>query len=384
MIRSLPTILVFSLLAAACDRQVASNGDVILGGLFNIEGSQGQLDIPASRGARLAVDEINAAGGVLERQIQLVVEDGKSRPELVTEGAENILREHPAVSAFLGLSDTDMVRGAAQTAGKAGRLFLTPGATSPKLPSEVPQYLYLACFGDNAQAAAAAEFAFEKLGARSASILYDSTDSYTNLLQSYFRTRFIDLGGEIESAEAYSPSELSTPIGRLKQADIVFLSAHLPDHAVEAAGLLRATGFSMPIVGGAGFDAEETWAGEAAVRDVYFTTHVYLGSDASNDRVSAFRSAYESAYPGPPATAFAALGYDAVNLIAEAIRQADGSAPEDVLAGMVRIRDFDGVTGTISYPDGTQIPSKSVSIIGVDGGSYRLADERVPTQIPAP
>ena len=360
------------------------NGEaIILGGLFNLEGSQSELDIPTSRGARLAVDELNRSGGVLGKQILLVSADGKSRPRKLEKETEKILRQYPAVSALFGLSDTDMVLAAADGAAGSGRLLLTSGATSPKLPSEVPHFLYLACFGDNTQAAAAAEFAYEHLGARSASILYDSTDTYTNLLQGYFRTRFAELGGEIRSAEAYSPGKLNGPISRLQQADVVFLSAHVPDDAIQAAGLLRDAGFQVPILGGDGFDAEEEWRGQTSLRDVYFTTHVYLGSDTTDKQVADFRAAYEAAY-SEPATGFAALGYDAVKLIAEAIRLAGSARPEEVLAAMGSIRGFDGVTGTISYEDGTRVPRKSVSIIEVDGGVYRLAEQWTPAQTPAP
>jgi branched-chain amino acid transport system substrate-binding protein len=378
------TALAATLAAAPHREHTKKRGDVIVGGLFNLEGSQGELDIPSSKGSQLAVDEVNAAGGVLGRKIQLIVEDGRSRPKVLARATRKILKQYPSVSAFVGLSDTDMVLGAAPVAAASGRLFLTSGATSPQLPSEVPQYLYLACFGDNVQAAAAAEFAFEKLGANTAAVLYDSTDSYTNLLQGYFRTRFVELGGTIVSAEAYEPADLSGPISRLQQADVVFLAAHTPNDAVEASGMLRDAGFLVPIVGGDGFDDEEEWAAETALSDVYFTTHVYLGSDASDPQVTSFRAAYAAAYPGETATAFSALGYDAMKLIAEAIRRAGSARPADVLAGLAGIQDFEGVTGTISYPDGTRIPLKSVSIVGIDGGAYRFAAEWTPTSVPAP
>src|SRR5690606_11444148 len=148
----------------------------------------------------------------------------------------------PGVAAFVGLSDTDMVRGAAPAVIRARRLLLTSGATSPQLPGQFPNYLYQACFGDNVQAAAAAEFAYQRLGARTASILYDSTDTYTTLLQAYFRDRFSSLGGMIVSSEAYAPGELADPVSRLNPADVVFLSAHVPGDAIEAVHLLRQRG----------------------------------------------------------------------------------------------------------------------------------------------
>jgi len=387
--RIVSILLLFAALTATADSgqpkgQIAKSGDVILGGLFNLEGDQGELDIPTYLGAMLAVDELNAGDGVLGRHVTLVAEDGKSRPKKLGKDTEKILQQYPDVAAFLGLSDTDMVLGAAPPAAAAGRLFLTSGATSPKLPAQVPLYLYLACFGDNVQAAAAAEFAYSQLGATTASVLYDSTDSYTNLLEGYFRTRFEGLGGTIESAVPYSPGDLSGPISSLQPASVIFLAAHLPDDALQAVSLLRDAGFPMPIIGGDGFDDEQVWSDHVEVQDVYFTTHVYLGSDTTDPRVADFRAAYAAAYPGEPLTAFAALGYDAVKLIAVAIQKAGSDTPADVLAGLAAITDFDGVTGTISYPDGTQIPLKSVSIIQIDGGAYGLASEWTPAVVPEP
>ncbi len=377
-------LLTASLAGAQPRGQVTRRGDIILGGLFNLTGAQAELDVPTYRSAQLAVDEINAGGGLLGRNVTLVAEDGKSRPEKLEKDTEKILRQYPTVAAFLGLSDTDMVLAAAPVAAAGGRLFLTSGATSPKLPAQVPQYLYLACFGDNVQAAAAAEFAFGQLGAHTASVLYDSTDTYTSLLQGYFRTRFTGLGGQILSAEPYSPGDLSGPISKLQSADVIFLSAHLPDDALQAVSLLRGAGFTVPIIGGDGYDDEQVWSGHTEVEDVYFTTHVYLGSDTTDQQVADFRAAYAAEYPGEPVTAFAALGYDAVKLIAEAIQQAGSDAPADVLSALGAITAFDGVTGEISYSSGTRIPVKSVSIIRIDGGSYGLANEWVPAVVPAP
>lgn len=358
--------------------------EVVIGGLFNLAGPLESLDRPMLEGSRLAVDEINARGGILGRQVRLAVEDGKGRPEMLARGVEKIVRQNPSTSAFVGLSDTDMVLAASTAAAEQGRLFLTPGATSPQLPGQVPQYLYLACFGDNVQAAAAAEFAYQELGARSVAVLYDSTDTYTNLLQGYFRTRFAELGGEIVSAEAYVPGKLDEPIAKLKQADFIFLSAHTPDDAIEGVGLLRAAGFDVPIVGGDGFDSESDWAGKTAVENVFFTTHAYLGSDATDPSVQAFARAFAAANNGEHPSGFAALGYDAVKIAAEAIRRAGSTEPSAVLAAMGGIQDFEGVTGRINYGDGTRIPTKSVSVIEVAGGRYRLAAEQTPSSVPAP
>lgn len=168
---------------------------MVLGVVYNLTGFQSDLSVASSRGARLAVSEINLDGGVLRRQISLILEDGESRPEILRKKTTTLLRRNPSTTALMGLSDTDMVLAAAPVAAVNGRLFLTSGATSPRLPKEVPRYLFSACFGDNVQAAVAAEWARGTLHAQTGAIVYDAFKSYTRLLQDYFRIRFEELGG---------------------------------------------------------------------------------------------------------------------------------------------------------------------------------------------
>ncbi|MCB0108556.1 MAG: acetolactate decarboxylase, partial [Caldilineaceae bacterium] len=156
-----------------------STAAIVLGALYNLTGAQSGLDIPSAQGAQLAVAEVNRQGGLLGRPVHLALADGESDPAVLAAKTTAMLADFPQVTAFLGLSDTDMVLGAAPVAAAAQRLFLTSGATSPQLPAQVPDYLYLACFGDNVQAAAAAEWAYAELSARRAAILYDAEMLYT-------------------------------------------------------------------------------------------------------------------------------------------------------------------------------------------------------------
>src|SRR5262249_54007384 len=127
---------------------------------------------------------------------------------MVKEKTAALFQRFPAVSAVIGLSDTDLVLAAAPVAAANNRLFVTSGATSPKLPGQVPKFLFLACFGDNVQAAAGAEWAFKDRHARTVSILFDSSKSYTRLLHAYFRARWEQLGGQVVSAHSYKPGNL--------------------------------------------------------------------------------------------------------------------------------------------------------------------------------
>ncbi|MBX3050307.1 MAG: acetolactate decarboxylase [Caldilineaceae bacterium] len=359
---------------------------IVLAALYNLTGAQSELDTPSAQGAQLAVDEANRRGGVLGRPVQLVVEDGGSDPAVLAAKTANILAEHPDVVAFLGLSDSDMVLGAAPVAAVARRIFVTSGATTPELVAQVPDYLFLACFGDNVQAAAASEWAYDELSARTVAILYDADMRYTQGLQRYFAERFVALGGEISSVQDYNSGDLvglARAVDNLTEADVIFVAAG-PQDAPEAARLLRAGGFTAPILGGDGFDSGALWQQYSDIEDVYFTTHAYLGADNLNPTVQAFRERYLAAYPDAQPDAFSALGYDAVNLVIAALAQAGSADPEAVRDALAALEAFEGVTGRISFAPGSPIPTKSVTILAVEAGEYRYVTELTPVSVPAP
>lgn len=357
---------------------------VEIGAIYNLSGSQAELDILSSQGAVLAVDQMNRKGGVLGRPVRLIMVDGESKPAVIARKTNELIEKNPSVSALMGLSDTDMVMASAPVAARNRRIFLTSGATSPQLPSRVPEYLFLACFGDNVQAAAGAEWAYRFLSARTAAVLFNSSESYTRLLQGYFQTRFKELGGRVLSVESYTPDTMRQSIRRLpKTVDLIFFSA-MPEDAPKGAVLMRRMGISAPILGGDGFDSEDLWQKHPVLSNVFFTTHAYLGPDNPDPKVAAFRKAYVRAYPGSTPTAFAALGYDAARLIMAAVAKAGSASPDDVRRALSGIRQFQGVTGTISYPAGSRIPSKSVTILEIKQGRRRLVRNLLPAKVPSP
>ena len=370
------TLIIFCF--SNCKDGNTPNSTVKIGMFYNLSGNQAGLDLPSYRGAILAADQINQAGGAL----QLTLRDGMSQPDVLQQLAQKQFQDEPETAACIGLSDTDMLLAAAQVSADNKVPFLTSGATSPKLPSQVPEYLFLACFGDNVQAAAAAEFAYNQKNARSVAVVYDSAETYTSLLQGYFITRFEQLGGQVKSVQAYDRSDLSPVVNQLQGVDLVFLAA-MPDEALPAVKLIRNAGFTMPIVGGDGFDSEATWSGQTAISEVFYTTHAYIKADNPDPKVQAFRAAFMDAYNYEP-DAFAALGYDTVNLLAQAIADAKSNDPAAILSALAAIKNFEGVTGTISYSNGSRIPLKSVTIIEVKAGTLNLAIQLLPDQVPPP
>ena len=357
---------------------------IVMGAIYNLSGSQADLDVPSSRGALMAIEDANREGGVLGRPLRLVLENGESKPAVVEKKTADMLNRFPTMSVMIGLSDTDMVLAAAPVAAANQRLFLTSGATSPRLPAQIPKYLFLSCFGDNVQAAAAAEWAYQDLGARTVSILFNNDKSYTRLLQGYFQTSFKQLGGKVVSVKGYKPDDLIQAIQSLRKADFIFLSAADPSEALKLARLLRKAGFSTPILGGDGFDSEDVWQKHPDINDVFFTTHVYLGPENDDPKVVAFRKAYSETYQGNIPDAFAALGYDTVRLLMMAISEAGSPDPAKVLDALAGIREFEGVTGTMGYTPDNRIPRKSVTILQIEGGKRKLVRQLLPERVPPP
>jgi branched-chain amino acid transport system substrate-binding protein len=357
---------------------------VVVGAIYNLTGAQSALDGPSAEGAQLAIDEANRNGGVLGRRVELALEDGQTDTMVIAAKTAELLQDYDSMPGLIGLSDTDMVLAAAPVAAAAGHLFITSGATSPELPGQVPQWLFLACFGDNVQAAAGAEWAYGTQSARTVSILYSTASTYTTLLQGYFRTRFEQLGGQVVSVTPYSPDSLNdSTIAGVAHADIIYLSAQ-PDDALRAVQILRSNGFSEQVLGGDGFDSAGLWEAHPEISDVFFTTHAYLGDNNQAPEVVAFRDAYEQAHPGSTPDAFTALGYDAARLLLDAVDRAGSDDPDAVRAAFAATQGFDGVTGSISYVAGSRIPAKSVTILQIDAGTRVFVDQLVPAVVPAP
>ena len=387
--RWIASVLLLVAVTTACvsDPQVAAR-PIKLGVIYNLTGSQASLDIPSANGAMLAAKEINAAGGVLARPLELVQYNGESDLPTIRNAAEQ-LAETDKVVAMLGFSDSDMVLAAAPIAAKAGMVFVTSGATSPKLPEQVPDYLYLACFGDNVQAAAGAEYAYSTLQAKTAYLLIDQGMEYTRLLGRYFKERFAELGGQIVLEDTYQggSKDFSAQITRLKDltrmTDILFISAG-PDDVGTIVKQFRDAGVDKPILGGDGYDTPllVEIAGESA-NSTYFTTHALLDPGLGTDKVKEFIAAYQAEFEVAPENAFAGLGYDTVKLIADAITRAGSADPEAIREALQTTKDLAGVTGVITFQPGKRIPQKSVTIVLVEDGGFiptaELAPERVPT-----
>ncbi|NOZ26852.1 MAG: ABC transporter substrate-binding protein [Chloroflexi bacterium] len=352
-----------------------------IGAIYNVTGGMSSIDAPGLNGMKLAAKQINEAGGVLGRPIELVAIDGKTDQTTVTNAVSEMINVHKVV-AIGGLNDSTFALAAGPIAQKAGIPFVTAGATLPTLPEQIGDYFFMVPFGDDAQAYAIADFAIDDLGAKTAWMLVDQAYDFTTALAKFFKERFTERGGTILLEDIYQSgdTDFSAQIARLKeldpQPDVLFVSA-IPNEAGITTKQIREAGLTQPILSGDGFDTPliAEVAGDLA-DDVYYSTHA--GLDNPSPKVQNFVKAYTEEYGRPPENAFAALGYDALNLIADAIRRAGSTDPAAIRDALAATKDFDAVTGVITYPPGQRKPTKSVSIIQVQDGKYSFVKEITP------
>jgi branched-chain amino acid transport system substrate-binding protein len=249
--------------------------------------------------------------------------------------------------------------------------------------------MFLACFGDNVQAAAGAEFAFKNFG-KTAYLLWDKGVEYTTLLGAYFKARFTELGGTIVLEDSYDDkaTDFAAQIAKVKalpqQPDFYYIAA-MPYNVGPVVKQFRDAGITGPIVGGDGYDTPDlvSVAG-AASNNVYFSTHALMDATNGTDGIKKFIAAYNKEYGHDPENAFAALGYDTVYLLVDAIKRAGSTDPQALKAAIEATKDFPGITGSISFTAGSHVPQKGVTIIAVKDGKFTLGAEVVPEKVPAP
>ncbi len=366
----------------------AAQDTIKIGAPFNVTGDLSSLDAPALNGAKLKVKEINDAGGVLGKKLELVVYDTKTDPTVIANAASQLVNQDK-VPVAMGFTDSDSALALGPIFQTAGIPFVTPGATSPKLPEQVGSEMFLACFGDNVQAAAGAEFVLNKLSGKTVYLLRDNSTEYTTLLAKYFEEAYSHGGGQIVLKDDYKSGDKSftAQITKLKalpnKPDVLYVAA-MPDDIGLVVKQMRQAGVMQPIVGGDGYDTPLLLSvGGKAANDVFYSTHAYMAEDSTPGIVK-FYNDYKAAYNTPPENAFAALGYDTVGLIADAISRAGSADPAKIRDALAATQGYKGITGSISFSPGSRVPDKTVSIIGVKDDKLNLAAEVTPAWIAKP
>lgn len=358
--------------------------DIRLGAVYSTAGELAPLGVPSLEGAKAAVHRINAAGGIGGEKVSLTILPTPSSARVAGDAIRDAMAKDPSIDAFFGLTDTDLAREAGRAACAAGKVFVTSGATSPRLPAQAGPRVFLACFGDNAQAAVAAEWLLKTRGARTAALFHDSSKSYTRLLRTYFSEAFLHQGGKIIATGSFKGGSVpKIPADALK-ADAVYLADETALEAKPIIKALRDAGYKGPIVGGDGYDAPSAWVGTPLAHDVWYTTHAFPAhtqGSATASTTAAFSTAYTEA-TGKPANSFSGLGRDTALLLSVAVHKAHAEK-KSLVSILNSTRDFPGVTGAISYTNGSRVPVKPVALVSALNPQTQTV-QMIPSWVPKP
>ena len=370
-----------SVFATACGAgDSAADGDTIkLGAMFEKTGPVSAYGSAESNGVKLAVKEINEAGGVLGKQLEVVEYDTKSDNTEATSIATRLATEDGVV-AIVGPATSGAVQAATQPITRAEVPLVTPSGTADNLTvtesGDVQPFVFRTSFQDSFQGVALANFATEHLQSEKAVIIGDSSSDYAVGLTNAFKDTY---EGDIVAEEYFTQddTDFSAILTKIQNEDfdVIYLPAYY-----EQAGLIlkqaREMGIEQPILGGDGFSNQALLdlAGIENATDVYYSAHFSLENE--DEQVQTFIDNYTAEFDAAP-DAFSALAYDAVYLVAQALEDGGEVTPEAVTAALESITDFDGVTGTFSI-DENHNPIKSTLIIELQEGKEASTQEIQP------
>jgi branched-chain amino acid transport system substrate-binding protein len=348
----------------------AAQAPIKVGHFASLTGDTATFGQSTDRGIRMAVEEINARGGALDRPLEVISEDDRSITEEARTAAQKLLQRDQVV-AILGEVASSRSLAAAPEAQRARIPMISPASTNPKV-TEVGDFVFRTCFIDPFQGAVMARFAHEDLKARRVAILFDFKQDYSVGLAEFFRNTFKELGGEIVADERYTSGDIEfraqlTTI-RSANPDAVFVPGYYTELGL-IAKQARELGLNVPLLGGDGWDSAKTLEiGGPAVEGYYFSNH--YAADSDSPKVKAFVESYRKKYGEVP-DAMAALGYDAAGILADALTRAGDTKGDALRAAIAATRDYDGVTGKITI-DEARNARKDAVVLKIEGGRFRF------------
>ena len=356
----------------------APQGDTIkIGVNFELSGDVATYGEANVQGIEMAAEEINQAGGIDGKQIELIKYDTKSDAAEATTLATKLMTQDKVITV-IGPATSGGMKATIPVAEQHKIPVVSGSATADDVTVDangVKEFAFRTCFNDSFQGTAAANYAADKFGAKKAVILRDSSSDYSKGLADAFRETFTAAGGEIVSEDAYAKGadNFNAVMTKFKgqQFDVIYLPGYYTE-AGKAIKQARDLGVTQPILGGDGFDSP-VLAEQAGTQltDVYFTNH-YSSAD-QDPKVQDFIKAFQAKYGTEP-NAFNALGYDTLKFVADGVSRAGEKTGEGVQKALAETKGFAGVTGTFSV-DENHNPVKAVVFIGYKDGEVAVTEK---------
>ncbi len=343
----------------------SGGGDTIKIGYYgDMTGPTSSFGQSTKNGIELAFAEINAAGGVNGKQLQLISEDDQGRPEQAKTVVSKLINTDKVVAVLGEVASTNSLA-AAPVAQEAKIPMITPSSTNPKV-TEIGDYISRVCFIDPFQGATMAKFATTTLKAKTAAILGDLNSDYSKGLTQFFEAEFTKSGGRIVAKEAYTNTDPDfkgqlTKIRDLNP-DVIYVPGYYGQVGI-IAKQARELGMKQPLLGGDGWDSPELWKlGGASLENSYISNH--YSADNPAPEIQNFVKNYKAKYDVVP-DSLAALAYDAAKVLADAIKRAGGTDSAKLKDAINATKNFAGVTGTITL-DASRNAVKPAVVLALD------------------
>ena len=347
----------------------ASGGVIKIGEFASLTGKEATFGISSHEGTLMAIEEINAAGGVLGKKLELLTEDTQSKagePATVV----NKLVARDGVVAMLGEVASSRSLEAAPICQQNKIPMVSPSSTNPKV-TETGDYIFRVCFIDPFQGTVMANFAMKTLKAKKLAVFTDVKSDYSKGLAKFFKEQIAKNGGQVVVELDFNggDKDFKAQLTAIKAAspDAVFIPGYYTDAALIAIQA-KQLGLNAPLLGGDGWESEKlTEIGKDAVEGHYFSTHYSpeVGSATSKKFVENYKKRWNGKMPD----ALAACGYDSALVLVDAMKRAGSTEGPKVRDALAVTKDFEAVTGRITLsPQRDAI--KSAVILQVKGGKF--------------
>ncbi len=343
-----------------------------VGEYASLTGKEATYGQAAHKGTLLAIEEVNAAGGVLGRKIELLTEDDQSKPGQ----ASTIVRKfiaHDKVVAVLGEIASSRSLEAAPICQAAKIPMISPGSTAPEVTTR-GDYIFRVCFIDAFQGTVMAKFAKDSLKLHRVAVLSSVSSAESVGLAKFFRQRFTADGGMVVLEQKYSEGDkdFHAQLTAIHAAGVE--GVFVPGYYVEAALICkqaRDLGLDVPIFGIDGWESPELVAlGGKAVEGAFFDTH--YSPESTEPVVVNFNAAFVKRW-STGTDALSALGYDSAMLLVDALRRAGTTDSARLRDAIAATKDFHGVTGVITL-DEQRNPTKSAVVLTVKDGKFKYVE----------
>lgn len=349
-----------------------------VGANFEITGNVANYGNATYEGLVLAIEEVNAAGGVNGKKIDLIKADSKSEASEAANAATKLISDDH-VKVLVGPATTGSVLAEIQIATDNKVPIIAPCATSPKVTvenGEVKPYVFRSCIIDPLQGDVMATFASKTLAAKTAVVYVDSSSDYSKSLGAVFKEKFEAAGGKVVMEEAFlqKDQDFKATLTKIRgaNADVIFVPAYY-EEVGKIVKQARELGVNSVMLGTDGWDDQKVVdiAGAAALNNTYFSSHY---SETDKD-VQPFIEAYKKKYNHMP-NVFAALGYDAGKMLIDAIKRG-GDDSEKIAKALAETKDLQVGTGKVTM-DKDHNPIKSVVILEMKDGEKVLKEKLTP------